>query len=204
MLQNRMLCIFQGCNKTFRSLDGLCQHKWTHNSHSFICDICGRCFKSPSVLNYHRRGHTITYRWPCMYCSEKYKTLFSFKRHLAKVHPEMKEDIYKRTTIKLYQCDICQKMYHDSEDLRNHVNNHKGIKPYKCQFCEKGFSNSSNLKYHEDTHRGVQKIKCDSCSRKFKTKEGLDKHVEKHHTTIVELCNVPTSVTLNPNHLVLM
>ena len=69
-----------------------------------------------------------------------------YKNHLAKTHPLMKKDIEERTNIRLYQCEICQKMYGDKEDLTRHIYIHNGLKPFKCQYCGKAFNDKSNMK----------------------------------------------------------
>ena len=133
------------------------------------------------MLNYHRRSHTTEGRWTCDYCGEKFNSLFIFKSHLVKHHPEKREEIELNRNIKLFQCEICMKLYHESDDFKLHLNKHKGIKSFTCKYCSKQFANSSNLRVHEDNHEGVPKLKCALCSRKFKTQEGLNKHMENKH-----------------------
>ena len=174
--------MFQGCEKSFRSYGNLKQHKATHTQeHSFICDICGRTFKVKSRLNHHRKDHTVDWRWPCDYCEQKYKSIFMYKNHLAKEHPEMKDDIFKRTNIILYECHICQKMYGDKEDLTRHIYIHKGLKPFKCQYCGKKFNDKSNMKCHEKIHTGEKKMNCQLCYKSFIQPRALRIHMKNVH-----------------------
>lgn len=175
-------CDLKGCDKTFRSYGNLKQHKATHAlGHAFICDICGKTFKVKSRMNHHRKNHTIDWRWPCDYCEQKFKSIFMYKNHLAKSHPEMKKDIESRTNIRLYQCDICQKMYGDKEDLTRHIYIHKGLKPFKCQYCGKTFNDKSNMKCHERIHTGEKKISCPMCYKTFIQPRALKLHMKNVH-----------------------
>ena len=146
--------LFQECGKNFRSYSNLKQHKNTHTDiYGHICDICGKTFRQKGRMSHHRKGHFISYRWPCDFCDEKFKSIFMYKNHLAKIHPEMKSDIEDRKNIRLYQCDICNKMYGDKEDLTRHIYVHKGIKPFLCRYCQKAFNDKSNLRQHEKIHQ---------------------------------------------------
>ena len=42
-----------------------------------------------------------------------------------------------------YKCDVCQKCFVSSSDLKKHTRIHTGGKPYKCNFCPKRFSDVS-------------------------------------------------------------
>ena len=132
-------------------------------------------------MNHHRKNHTIDWRWPCDYCEQKFKSIFMYKNHLAKSHPEMKKDIESRTNIRLYQCDICQKMYGDKEDLTRHIYIHKGLKPFKCQYCGKTFNDKSNMKCHERIHTGEKKISCPMCYKTFIQPRALKLHMKNVH-----------------------
>ena len=134
-----------------------------------------------SRLNHHRKNHTIDWRWPCAYCEQKYKSIFMYKNHLAKCHPEMKADIEERTNIRLYECHICQKMYGDKEDLTRHIYIHKGLRPFKCQYCGKSFNDKSNMKCHERIHTGEKKLNCSMCFKSFIQPRALRVHMKNVH-----------------------
>ena len=159
------------------------QHIRSHaTTHAYVCDVCGRSFKQPGRLSHHRKDHFVDWRWPCAYCEDKFKSLFMYKGHLAKTHPDMKKDIEDRFNIRIYSCDICPKMYGDRDDLIRHINIHKGIKPYKCQYCNKAFNDKSNLKQHEKIHTGDKPFKCKTCEKAFIHKKTLRLHVNTCHT----------------------
>ncbi|XP_052266516.1 zinc finger protein 184-like [Dreissena polymorpha] len=179
-------CKVEGCNKAFRSAPLLEQHSWTHNSHSFICDICGQRYKNPKHLGHHRLSHTIQWRYQCTFCPEKYHTIFKFKGHLVHSHPEKKEEAEKIWGIKIYQCQFCNKLYHDGDKLKEHENRHRGVKPFECSKCGKCFVSRENHRVHVENHLGLRALKCSICSRRFKKQEFLQSHMKRVHSVQTE------------------
>lgn len=51
-----------------------------------------------------------------------------------------------------YRCEVCDKTFTCSSNLRRHLNIHTGNRPYACCYCGLGFGNSSNRRKHERTH----------------------------------------------------
>lgn len=176
------ICEHEGCGKAFRSRDGLDQHKWCHKNQHFLCDFCGRKFKKPSFLRNHRRTHTVDWRYPCIYCPEKFRSLRPFKQHLAKDHPGCVEEVKEKFKIILHACRLCPKVFYDKEDHTTHMYRHNGVKPFPCDYCGKTFSDKSNLLQHRAIHSGGKKLKCSWCSRKFKEEKFLESHVQRLHT----------------------
>ena len=44
------------------------------------------------------------------------------------------------TNEKPYECDVCEKRFRQSGDLKVHMRIHTNEKPYECDVCEKAFS----------------------------------------------------------------
>lgn len=151
-------------------------------THPYVCDICGKRFKQPGRLNHHRKDHTIDWRWPCSYCEQKFRSIFMYKGHLAKFHPDMKNDIEQKTNIRLYECDMCHKMYGDKDDLTRHIYIHKNLKPFNCQYCGKSFNDKSNMRQHEKIHTGVKHHFCEVCKKGFIHRRDLRNHLITNHT----------------------
>ncbi|KAK2724014.1 hypothetical protein QYM36_002379 [Artemia franciscana] len=62
---------------------------------------------------------------------------------------------------KPFECDICQKTFRRKDRLFIHQRIHTGEKPFKCVVCEKHFTTSTILSYHQRTHTGEKPFKCD-------------------------------------------
>ena len=52
------------------------------------------------------------------------------------------------TNEKPYECDVCEKSFRTSSDLKKHMRIHTNEKPYECDVCEKRFRESGNLQKH--------------------------------------------------------
>lgn len=77
-----------------------------------------------------------------------------------------------------YICDICQKGFKQSSDLKKHRRTHTLDKPYKCPLCPSAFTRSHHCRGHINS---VHKFfKCGTCSALFTTEEDFNKHKEMH------------------------
>ena len=50
------------------------------------------------------------------------------------------------TNEKPYKCDVCEKRFTTSGNLKNHMRIHANEEAYECDVCEKRFTQSSSLK----------------------------------------------------------
>ena len=55
---------------------------------------------------------------------------------------------------KPFKCNMCEKKFVNSSEIKVHQRSHTGFKPYKCKICEKEFTTISKMKTHKHSHSG--------------------------------------------------
>ena len=82
-----------------------------------------------------------------------------------------------------YKCNLCEKSFHSSTLLRNHINTHTGTKPYKCKAkcCDMAFVNSAELTRHTKyKHTNEKPFKCTLCDYSSVDISKLRRHFRYH------------------------
>ena len=77
------------------------------------------------------------------------------------------------TNEKPYECDVCEKRFSDSGNLKKHMRIHTNEKPYECDVCDKAFRQSGHLKTHMRIHTNEKPYECDVCERRFRESGAL-------------------------------
>ena len=96
----------------------------------------------------------------------------------------------KAKGLKLYQCDICSKIFSQRCNLSRHKQIHTGKRPYKCELCGKSFNRSDVLSDHRRLVHSVMTAsgdhQCPGCNKFFSSSGYLHRHRK--------ICHLPTAV----------
>ena len=120
-------------------------------------------------MKQHVRIHTDTKPHSCRHCSERFMWYSQLKRHLLESHNEGTWLV----------CNICQKNFSRSGDLKIHMRYHTAVKPYVCSECPKCFCTASQLKRHQRKHFDSEHFGCILCNKSFCTKYYVVKHFKQ-------------------------
>ena len=180
----------------------------------FVCDICGKSFKTPRSLKSHfESNHSESEMgFQCDKCEKQFKKQTSLKYHINIVHlglkPEKNQSCpqcdYKCRSIvmlqnhidsvhdgkKNYQCELCPMKFAWKNGLTGHIKNvHNKEKPFVCDTCGNSYFSKQSLHNHIDAvHKQLRKWNCEFCGKTYTQCEGLRVHVQTVHHGIRFSC----------------
>lgn len=99
------------------------------------CYTCGRQYEYASSLKVHIRTHLIDKGHNCPICKKSFARLDHYKQHINNVHRGEVVDGIERKPSFERKCDICEKVFHHSGNLRKHMLLHSGERPFSCNEC---------------------------------------------------------------------
>jgi hypothetical protein len=83
-----------------------------------------------------------------------------------------------------FKCDICCACFSTSFILKRHATKHSEEKPFLCQTCHKSFSSKYSFKEHEKIHLDVKLHICKICNKSFAQLSTLSRHLRIHQAKV--------------------
>ncbi|KAG5443560.1 hypothetical protein CSKR_101125 [Clonorchis sinensis] len=96
------------CGKAYVSMPALSMHILTHDL-KHQCDLCGKAFSRPWLLQGHRRAHTGEKPYGCAHCGRAFADRSNLRAHMQ-THSNLKQ----------YECKHCHKNF----ALKSYLNKH--------------------------------------------------------------------------------
>uniref|UniRef100_A0A034VSV7 Endothelial zinc finger protein induced by tumor necrosis factor alpha n=1 Tax=Bactrocera dorsalis TaxID=27457 RepID=A0A034VSV7_BACDO len=200
-------CDQDGCDKVYKHKPTLVMHQRKYHKlgpelKTHICEICGKVFKTTTMLNDHHYTHKDKSERPyaCEQpnCMRRFANKDKLKVHLMRhagiknyVCPhcgmrkttmnELKVHINYHTLERTWPCRFCTHICNSSGNLKTHVRTvHERAKDYACRYCERTFAKPDTRKYHEMTHTGEKPNECPECGKRFLQPAALRTHRKIH------------------------
>ncbi|KAK3868550.1 hypothetical protein Pcinc_026070 [Petrolisthes cinctipes] len=161
------------CTKTIGVEDTMCDHvRECHGDLPFICEICGRSFRSNAAFQRHMDIHGGLRGSACEICGRTFSRTEYYREH-KRIH----------TGEKPYKCNTCSKSFSRSSNLNTHMRIHSSAEGlHTCNMCKKSFTRRDKLKDHMIRHWQIKRYACRLCPKAYSEKRDLTRHLLKMHT----------------------
>ncbi|EDV92900.1 GH19016 [Drosophila grimshawi] len=126
----------------------------------------------------------------CDQCGNHIKGRMAFELHCRRHRGE-----------KEFQCEICEKCFCTTSELKRHMRKHTGERPFACQYCGRCFSDYTTRVKHERTHTNERPYACGTCGKAFTTGYILKNHMLTHSGLRSYRCELCDKSFMLPTHL---
>lgn len=126
----------------------------------------------------------------CDQCGNHIKGRMAFELHCRRHRGE-----------KDFQCEICDKCFCTTSELKRHMRKHTGERPFACQYCGRCFSDYTTRVKHERTHTNERPYACGTCGKAFTTGYILKNHMLTHSGLRSYRCELCDKSFMLPTHL---
>ncbi|XP_055914274.1 zinc finger protein 91-like [Eupeodes corollae] len=149
------LFVCENCGKEYRSISALREHEHSHTEERTLkCKYCEKTFKGIPSLRLHEDTHNET-NYICVVCGLKLNTQRTLRMHMI-VHSDQRK----------HKCDHCGNEFKRAKDLKNHLILHTGLKPYSCDFCDRTFASGANCRSHKKKSHPVELAEQEAAGKK--------------------------------------
>ncbi|NXD72164.1 CTCF protein, partial [Eolophus roseicapillus] len=145
------------------------------------CHLCGRAFRTVTLLRNHLNTHTGTRPHKCPDCDMAFVTSGELVRHRR----------YKHTHEKPFKCSMCDYASVEVSKLKRHIRSHTGERPFQCSLCSYASRDTYKLKRHMRTHSGEKPYECYICHARFTQSGTMKMHILQKHTENVAKFHCP-------------
>ncbi|KAH8419140.1 hypothetical protein KR222_006646 [Zaprionus bogoriensis] len=126
----------------------------------------------------------------CDQCGNHIKGRMAFELHCRRHRGE-----------KDFQCEICDKCFCTTSELKRHMRKHTGERPFACQYCGRCFTDYTTRVKHERTHTNERPYACGTCGKAFTTGYILKNHMLTHSGLRSYRCELCDKSFMLPTHL---
>ncbi|XP_020370149.2 zinc finger and BTB domain-containing protein 40 isoform X1 [Rhincodon typus] len=177
----------QKCRMSFPTLEEHKKHiQDVHPPEYNPCDICGKNFSAPSLLERHMVTHIGGKPYNCDICDKAYQQLSGLWYHNRTHHPDIfAAQNHRSPKFATLLCSACEKSFGSTASLNKHMrSDHSDIKMLECENCKDTFATQALLHIHvKSKHSGIHPFKCSYCSSTFRFPGALHHHLSTEHLT---------------------